>query len=163
MNQRQPQIRPAVIQDYNSLCDLMRIVDQLHSDHFPDRYKVPEEHNVRSLEYIRETILSPNSRIFIAESGKMLVGFIVVLLVETSDFPILVKRKFAVIDNIGVNPENRKQGIATALMISAEEWAKEKGAQSLELNVYLFNTAAQHLYEKLGYTPISFKMNKPLE
>lgn len=163
MNRHQIQIRPAVIRDYSSLCDLMKIVDQLHSDHFPDRYKVPEDNKVRSLEYIRETIVGPNSRIFIAESGKKPVGFIVVVVVETSDFPILVKRKFAVIDNIGVHPENRKQGLATALMNAAEGWAKEKGAQNMELNVYLFNTNAQFLYNKLGYSPISQKMSKILE
>ena len=163
MNRHQPQIRPAVIQDYSSLCDLMKIVDQLHSDNFPDRYKVPEDNKVRSLEYIRETIAGPNSQIFIAESTKKLIGFIVVVLVETSDFPILVKRKFAVIDNIGVHPDNRKQGLATALMASAEGWAKEKGAHNIELNVYLFNTNAQILYNKLGYSPISQKMSKTLE
>ena len=75
----------------------------------------------------------------------------------------MVKRKFAVIDNIGVHPDHRQQGLATALMKSAEEWAKEKGAQNMELNVYLFNSNAQLLYNKLGYSPISQKMSKTLE
>ena len=157
------QIRPAVIQDYRSLCDLMKVVDQLHSDHFPDRYKVPEDQEVRSIEYIRETIEDSYSSLFVALKDEILLGFILVTLQVTSDFPIMVKRKFAVIENIGVHPDHRQQGLATALMKSAEEWAKEKGAHNMELNVYLFNSNAQLLYNKLGYSPISQKMSKTLE
>jgi ribosomal protein S18 acetylase RimI-like enzyme len=65
-----------------------------------------------------------------------------------------------VVDSVYVHPQFRMQGLGEMLMLTGEEWALENGADSLELNVYDFNTAARGLYEKLGYQTLSRKMLK---
>jgi ribosomal protein S18 acetylase RimI-like enzyme len=47
-------------------------------------------------------------------------------------------------------------------MERAEEWARAKGATSIELNVYAFNEIAQRFYRELGYEILSHRMTKAL-
>lgn len=47
-------------------------------------------------------------------------------------------------------------------MIAGEQLARSRGAQSLGLNVFGFNSAARGLYESLGYEETSVKMKKSL-
>lgn len=55
---------------------------------------------------------------------------------------------------IGVNPENRRQGIAAAMLAIAEKDAKNNGAKKMFLEVAADNTPAQKLYENNGYAVI---------
>jgi RimJ/RimL family protein N-acetyltransferase len=50
-----------------------------------------------------------------------------------------------------VAASHRRRGIGTALLIHAEEWAREGGVTKLELHVFPHNVAALALYRKLGY------------
>jgi ribosomal protein S18 acetylase RimI-like enzyme len=62
-----------------------------------------------------------------------------------------------------VKPEYRKQGIGTALMKYAENWAKERGDRQLGLQVFTNNQAAFNLYQRLGYIPQSYLMIKSIK
>ncbi len=58
------------------------------------------------------------------------------------------------ITNVAVMAEQRKRGIGRALMqATLGEIAKEHGAWAI-LQVRAENTAARHLYERLGFTPV---------
>ena len=50
-----------------------------------------------------------------------------------------------------VAADHRNQGIGTALLAAAEEWARGAGVTKLELHVFPYNERAISLYEKLGY------------
>ena len=45
----------------------------------------------------------------------------------------------------------RGQGVGTALLAAAEEWARGAGVTKLELHVFPHNEPAIALYEKVGY------------
>ncbi len=57
----------------------------------------------------------------------------------------------AQICNIAVFPEFRRQGIATRLLQTVEDFAKVQGCERCELEVNTANTAAVELYKKCGY------------
>lgn len=61
-----------------------------------------------------------------------------------------------------VDPDHRRQGLATQLMRQAEEWARARGDHQLGLQVFQVNTRAIALYQKLGYQVQSLWMLKPL-
>jgi ribosomal protein S18 acetylase RimI-like enzyme len=61
-----------------------------------------------------------------------------------------------------VMPHYRRQGIGTALLRKAEDWAKTRGDRQIGLQVFLDNEHAFHLYEKLGYHTQSLWMVKNL-
>lgn len=53
--------------------------------------------------------------------------------------------------NIAVFPQFRRQGVATALLQTLDRYAQEHGMATISLEVRQANTAAQQLYEKMGY------------
>lgn len=61
-----------------------------------------------------------------------------------------------------MDEQYRHQGIAQALIVKAEEYLLAKGIKSIELDVFTFNTAADNLYEKLGYTNLKYRKRKIL-
>ncbi len=56
---------------------------------------------------------------------------------------------------IAVDGNRRGRGIGTILLGEVEERAREAGADRLALDVAAKNTAARHLYERLGFSVIS--------
>lgn len=61
----------------------------------------------------------------------------------------------AMINGMWVAPSHRRKGIGRALLDAVIAWAKEQGAQRLELGVSEGNTPAIHLYEQLGFVETS--------
>lgn len=61
-----------------------------------------------------------------------------------------------------VMPEFRRQGIGSALMHLAEDWARARGDRQLGLQVFQNNHSAVSLYHKLGYQTQSLWMVKSL-
>ncbi|RKR75097.1 GNAT family N-acetyltransferase [Frondihabitans australicus] len=64
--------------------------------------------------------------------------------------------------DIEMHESQRGRGLGRQTMLLAEAEARARGAQSLGLNVFGFNTVARHLYESLGYEPTAIQMKKPL-
>jgi RimJ/RimL family protein N-acetyltransferase len=51
----------------------------------------------------------------------------------------------------------RRQGVGTALLQAAVEWAREAGIRKLELHVFPWNEAAIALYEAFGFEREGFR------
>lgn len=62
-----------------------------------------------------------------------------------------------------VEPNYRKQGLGTALLQVAEEWASQRGDQQIGLQVFTNAQPALSLYEKLGYQPKALLLVKPVK
>jgi ribosomal-protein-alanine N-acetyltransferase len=60
---------------------------------------------------------------------------------------------------VAVLPAYRRQGIAREFMLQIENYAIEREASALMLEVELSNEAAIKLYESLGYMKISVRMD----
>ena len=56
-----------------------------------------------------------------------------------------------ILNDLFVIPEKRKQGVATALLEKAKEFAMETKAKGLRLSTGMDNHLAQRFYERLGY------------
>ncbi|MDR2039512.1 MAG: ribosomal protein S18-alanine N-acetyltransferase [Bacteroidales bacterium] len=59
--------------------------------------------------------------------------------------------------SIAVHPEGRGKNLAQQLIAKATEYAREKGAKAMTLEVKTTNLAAIRLYEKNGFTKTSVK------
>jgi ribosomal protein S18 acetylase RimI-like enzyme len=154
-------IREATEGDYEALCTVIDQVDQLHRDNLPQRFNVASG-PVRTRQFILNAVNAPDIGLFVADVERTLAGFIQVIVRDVPDTPILVPRRYAVVDNLAVTEEYRRSGIGRALMETAEAWAKAKGATSIELNVYAFNQTAERFYRELGYEILSHRMTKSL-
>ena len=64
--------------------------------------------------------------------------------------------------DVEVDEDRRGQGWGRALMTYAEQWARERGAGEIGLNVFGGNSAARRLYTSLGYDERSVTMSRRL-
>ncbi|MFB0502599.1 MAG: GNAT family N-acetyltransferase [Candidatus Bathyarchaeia archaeon] len=85
-------------------------------------------------------------QIVVAEVGGKLVGKIEVYSAKVSE-----KGKTGFVDGFVVDPDYRKRGIGTQLLLEAERRAVNKGIRQIHLGVKTFNKDAVSLYEELGY------------
>src|SRR5208337_3271218 len=56
-----------------------------------------------------------------------------------------------ILNDLFVSPGARKRGVGVALLQRAEEFARQTNAKGLELETWVNNIPAQHLYEKCGW------------
>jgi len=154
-------IREVTTADYEILFDLFDEIDSLHRDHLPHRFKKANG-PAREKDYFLGLIENEDHGLFVAEMGEELVGFTHVIINDAPSIPIVVPRRFAILDSIVVKAGYQQHGIGRMLMDKMQAWAIEKGATSIELNVYEFNETAISFYEKLGYRTLSRKMSKEL-
>lgn len=155
-------VRTANDQDYVAVCDLFDEIDALHRDHLPHLFQKPSG-AAREQDTYAELIADENVAFFVATMDEKLVGFIHAIVRDTPAIPVLVPKRYAIIDGIVVKSGFQKQGIGSTLMDKVQEWAMAKGATSIELNVYEFNETAISFYENLGYRTLSRKMRKDLK
>jgi len=155
-------IRTARSDDYEALCEVFEEGDSLHRDALPQVFRTPKG-PVRARQYIERILDDENAALFVAEHGDRVVGAVHIFLREAPDIPIMVPRRYAVIDNIVVRQSVRRHGVGRALLRQAHRWAREAGAKQVELNVWEFNREAITFYEKQGYTTASRRMWSALE
>jgi len=71
-------------------------------------------------------------------------------------------RAYAYVSELFVREENRGTGIATALMIEAERLAVARGVGRIMVGVLAGNSAAEALYDRLGFAPHAIELAKDL-
>jgi len=64
--------------------------------------------------------------------------------------------------DIMVHDRFRRRGYASRILHLVEDRARQLGAGKVELHVFGHNQGARALYQKLGYTPTSIVMAKPV-
>lgn len=155
------EIREAKQSDYPDLLPLFEQIDSLHRINLPKQFQKPPGESRKENYYF--SLLSDNDVCFlVAEKEDQIVGFIHTVLRETPPYEIFIPRHFAVIDSIVVKENYQRKGVGRKLVEAAHNWAKSKGAEYIDLNVYEFNEKAINFYKDLGYTTISQRLRKEL-
>jgi len=155
-------IRSATPGDYDALCEIIEEVDALHRRELPHLFQRPPG-PIRDRAYILELIGDENVGFFVAEAQGQLAGFVTAIVRDATPIPILTPRRFALVDNLAVRKVQRRAGIGRALMLQVHNWARDRGATSIELTVYEFNEIAHSFYQSLDYETESRRMTKSLE
>lgn len=153
-------VREAISKDCEQLCELSRQALELHSKAHPEVFCNQDSTAFR--DFICEALGNENAVILCAEDAGRIIGTAHVSVKESPDIPVMVRRRFAVIENVVVREGFRHMGVGRALMAHAHNWALSKGVSRVELNVWAFNKDAIRLYEKLGYEVVSSRMAKEI-
>ena len=97
-----------------------------------------------------EDLMDGEATFLLAEHDGSVVGFCTVAILQAPDTSFFIPARRAVVDNVGVLPEYRRQGVGRKLMAAAEEWARRKRADRMELSIWEFNAGAIHHVREAG-------------
>jgi RimJ/RimL family protein N-acetyltransferase len=134
-------IRPADAEAFAAL-NAALAADSKYSLITPDEavFSIPRQQQI-----IRNIQDFDTISVFVAEADGALVGYVGATRGQYQ------RIRHCCVISIGVRGNWRRQGIATRLMETVEEWATQHSIWRLELSVAVDNTAAHRLYVKLGY------------
>ena len=128
------------------------------------RFFSPIEGPARPAAYLQECLDRDDATILLAEAAEgEAVGLVHLVERATPPNPMLVPRRYLVIEGIVVLPEAQRAGVGSALLQHAEAWALSRGLDEVELTVWEFNVGARHFYEAQGYATVRRSMWKPLD
>jgi GNAT superfamily N-acetyltransferase len=124
----------------------------------PPAWRTPEEVVEGEARTLRDFFESPDdgTRLLVAEAGDSRLGF--VLIEELRDYFTLERHGHVGILAVTEGAEGR--GAGRALLRAAESWARDRGFQTLTLNVFSGNDHARAVYEHLGFQEETVKYVK---
>lgn len=146
-------IRFARMEDYKSVEDIMKQVQDLHIGWRPDIYKECEV--VLSYDEFCHSVKMET--LVVAEVENRIVGLLSYMLrhVESNT---QVTRDVLFIDSMAVDEVYRGNGIGRQLFVFIKKIAQEKKLDGIELQVNARNAQAKAMYEKCGFTEKSINM-----
>lgn len=97
--------------------------------------------------FLNERLVNADSVIFLATDDSLGVGFVQLY----PSFSSVSMQRLWILNDIYVDPTARSQGIATALLARARQFAVDTGAKGLILATATSNTTAQRVYEQFGF------------
>ena len=153
-------IRPAQISDIPGILSLLRQVGQVHHGIRPDLFRAGAcKYDTDALTRL---LPDPARPVFVAEDGAI-TGYCFCILRQYQNDPALTDRKELYIDDLCVDENHHRMGIASALYRHALDYATAAGCSFVTLNVWQGNDGAQRFYEQMGLQPRSITMDLALE
>ena len=98
--------------------------------------------------------------VLVAVEDRKIIAYIRGILTKT--LHVLNVKLRGIIDNLYVEEEYRRKGVAKNLIEELVKWFKEKNVDVMTVHVYPFNSKAIALYEKFGFEEYSLNMNRRL-
>ncbi|OPH47200.1 hypothetical protein BC351_11900 [Paenibacillus ferrarius] len=154
-------IRSARLEDYEAVNALIRTGQEEHADALPDRFARLDR--VVAMGWYRSFSDQMSKAILVAETSGLVVGTAMLEMKKSQAYEALVPRTYAYINELAVSPDYQRQGIGTKLYQAAADWAQQRQASSLELNVWEFNERAIAFYQSLGMLTLNRTMTIQLQ
>ena len=153
------EIAEAVSSDEREIARLSYQVGKMHDDALPDYFCPTSE--AEHLEVIQKMMKDAKAIVLKAVYDGKVCGFACLYLQDTPRKGF-VHSKIGYIYNFGVDEAYQRRGIGAMLLEKAEDFLREKGAETVELNVFLFNQRALAFYKKYGYQALDVNLQKIL-
>ena len=146
---KQINIRFAKENELARVNELRKQVNDLHVEGKPEIFRAGFNDELR--DFIYKIWKDPEQKIVVAELNGVVCGFAVLHHIHRPENPFMRERDFMDVDEICVDKEYRRQGIATKMISFIRNYTKEKGIKRLELNMWEFNQDALAFYEAVGF------------
>ena len=142
-------IRFAREEELEKVNELRKEVNDVYVEGRPDIFKSGFCAELR--DYIYEIWKDPNKDILVAEKDGEICGIAILNCIYKPETPFMFSRDFMDVDEFCVAKKYRRQGVATEMIEFIKKYAKDKGFQQLELNMWEFNEGALKFYEAAGF------------
>ena len=139
---------------------ILALVPRLSFSFTPPPWREPEAMTATDADVVAEALRSTadDPTVFVADIDQVVAGFVHVRSLE--DY--YRRRKHGHVADLVVAPAYEGQGIATALLARAEEWARALGYDWITLGVFEQNERAKQLYHRQGFRRDVIRLLKPL-
>ena len=144
------EVRPARREELEAVNALRRMVNDVHVQGRPDIFR--PGFNEALQRHVYDEFDDESTGILVALAGGEILGFATVQYIRRPESPYCLAREFYRVEEFGVAPEHRRQGVATALVDYMRADAKARGFARIELDVWAFNEGALAFYEAAGFT-----------
>ena len=138
------QVRKASIDDINEIAALYIEQFSAMKDLQPAFFQEGEQSKV----FIQGMIEGDDSDILVLHKNNNIIGFILLQVKETPDFPFFIKHRYAYLMDIVISKSERGQGMGSTLIKEAKQWAKDRNLAYIELDVLSNNDKAITFYKK---------------
>jgi len=164
----EPAIRAARADDAAALARMHRDVGRYYAELAPADFRIPDEAGL--VEYCRADLVAGDDRLWlVAELGGEAVGMLFARLE-----PPLPEARFEVnatldetrlhIDYLVTGVRHRRRGVATALVLAAERWGRERGATTASADTYAASPVSAPFWQRrMGYRTRSLVLVKSLD
>ena len=142
-------VRFARDEDLERVNELRKQVNDLHVEGKPEVFKPGFSDELR--DYLYAIRKNPEQQIVVAEQEGKVRGFAILNHINKPENPFMFERDFLDIDELCVDKNSRRQGIAGEMIRFIRSWAKEQGYKRIELNMWSFNRGALAFYEAAGF------------
>ena len=159
-----PRVRRARPDDWTSVRDLLREVDDLHAALAPEYFRSAPRNDAEWSRLMEED----NGAVFVVDArlptgGDGPVAVLVARIYDTPNDPSMVQRRRIHIETVVVCCKHRRQGIGRRLMDEAVAWGRSHGAVEVVLTTWTGNADAEAFYARLGYRELSRVLYAPVK
>ena len=153
-------VRRARRDDWPSVRELLREVDDLHAALAPEYFRSAPRGDAEWARLMEED----NGAVFVvdAPAGNAPVAVLVARIYDTPNDPSMVQRRRIHIETVVVCCKHRRKGIGRRLMEEAVVWGGSHGAVEVVLTTWVGNDGAETFYARLGYRELSRVLYTPI-
>lgn len=142
-------VRFAEEKDLVIINELRKQVNDIHVEGRPDVFKAGFGTEIR--DFAKVILDGENSDIIVAERNGIICGMVCVDYVNKSETPYSKARRFYHVQEIAVDVNHRRQGVAKELLEFMIADAKKRKLGKIELDVWEFNDSAIEFYQAVGF------------
>ncbi|KMN76339.1 ribosomal protein S18 acetylase RimI-like enzyme [Chromobacterium alkanivorans] len=154
-------IRPAAASDLAAICRLADEINLQHHRALPHIFAANGAAD-RDRAFWAGQLDTAGGALLLAESGGEVTAFVALTLQDLT-LPFLRPRRICRVATLVVTAAERGQGQGSALLAAAEDWARQRSADEIRLEVKDFNQAALNFYLRRGLEPQSRILGKRLD
>lgn len=142
-------VRFAEEKDLDIINELRKQVNDIHVEGRPDVFKAGFGTEIR--DFAKVIMNGENSDIIVAERNGVICGMVCVDYVNKPETPYSKARSFYHVQEIAVDVNYRRQGVAKELLEFMIADAKKRKLGKIELDVWEFNDSAIEFYQAVGF------------
>ena len=143
------EIRLAKENELERVNELRKQVNDLHVEGRPDTFKPGFSKELQ--DYIKVIWNDPEQDIIVAVNEEIICGVAITHHIKKPENPFMYERDYLEIEEFCVDEAYRRKGAASLLISFIKTFAKEKGYNRIELNMWEFNQGALAFYEAAGF------------
>ncbi|MEU9662937.1 GNAT family N-acetyltransferase [Streptomyces chartreusis] len=149
-------VRPARAGDERGIAVAWVDSGRYYAALYPDLFQIPSGDVAATFERILATPVCPEQCRLVAEASGEVVGYVAATLHAAAgppegQFDLDRTRSSVWVDALMVRASDHRRGVGSTLMEAVEDWAKSRGAATIELDTFARSPLSVPFYERLGY------------